>query len=206
MAIKDLDALLKRYSDGEIKDVSAFEAELNKSLAVDWVPKSTFNETNEKLKLAEKQSKDSASQLEELKNKAGLADEYKTKIDELTASQKKEREDYEKNILDLKHGYALDNALTASKAKNIKALKGMLDMSKVSFDGDTIKGLDEQIEAIKKSDSYLFDDIPDDEGNPNPTPAPKPTFGSGLTKGEPQPTPKFSAFEAKMRQAAGLPV
>ena len=205
MAIKDLDALLKRYTDGEIKDVSAFEAELNKSLAVDWVPKSTFNETNEKLKLAEKQSKDSASQLEELRSRAGLADEYKTKIDELTASQKKEREDYEKNILDLKHGYALDNALTASKAKNIKALKGMLDMSKISFDGDTIKGLDEQIEAIKKSDAYLFD-ISDDVEEPDPTPAPKPTFGSGLTKGEPQPSPKFSAFEAKMRQAAGLPV
>ena len=190
MAIKDLDALLKRYTDGEIKDVSAFEAELNKSLAVDWVPKSTFNETNEKLKLAEKQSKDSASQLEELRSRAGLADEYKTKIDELTAS---------------KHGYALDNALTASKAKNIKALKGMLDMSKISFDGDTIKGLDEQIEAIKKSDAYLFD-ISDDVEEPDPTPAPKPTFGSGLTKGEPQPSPKFSAFEAKMRQAAGLPV
>lgn len=205
MAIKDLDALLKRYTDGEIKDVSAFEAELNKSLAVDWVPKSTFNETNEKLKLAEKQGKDSASQLEELRSRAGLADEYKTKIDELTAAQKKEREDYEKNILDLKHGYALDNALTASKAKNIKALKGMLDMSKVTFDGDSIKGLDEQIEAIKKSDAYLFD-ISDGEEDPDPTPAPKPTFGSGLTKGEPQPSPKFSAFEAKMRQAAGLPV
>lgn len=204
MAIKDLDALLQRYTDGEIKDASAFESELNKSLAVDWVPKSTFNETNEKLKLAEKQSRDSASQLEELKNRAGLADEYKTKIDELTASQAKEREDYEKNILDLKHGYAIDNALTASKAKNIKALKGMLDMSKVTFDGDTIKGLDEQIEAIRKSDAYLFDISEDD--TPDPTPAPKPTFGSGLTKGEPQPTPKFSALEARMRQAAGLPV
>ena len=202
MAIKDLDKMLDRYKSGEIANVDDFEKELNKSLSLDWVPKTTFNELNEKHKLSEKQSKELSDQLSGLKDKAGLADEYKSQIDKLTESQNAEKQNFEKQLADLKNGYALDAALTGAKAKNVRAVKGLLDMSKISFDGDNIKGLDDQLKALKESDAYLFDIT--DEGDPNPT-TPKPFFGNGgggdTSKGGAGiPT----SLEAKMRAAAGL--
>lgn len=201
MAIKGLKDLLDKFRNGEIADDAAFESELNKALPDTWVPKTTFNELNDKHKLAEKQSKELSDQLATLKDKAGLADEYKTKIDELTAAQKTEKENFDKQLAELKNGYALDDALRGAKARNVKALKGMLDMSKITYDGDKVLGLDDQIKALKESDSYLFEEETSAELNP---PQSKPSFGSGLTKGDPNNGNHFSKLEAQMRRAAGL--
>ena len=203
MSIKGLKDLLEKFRNGEIADDAAFESELNKALPDTWVPKTTFNELNDKHKLAEKQSKELSDQLATLKNKAGLADEYKTKIDELTAAQKTEKENFDKQLAELKNGYALDDALRGAKARNVKALKGMLDMSKITYDGDKVLGLDDQIKALKESDAYLFEE----EETPADTNPPqlKPSFGSGLTKGDPNNGGNhFSKLEAQMRHAAGL--
>lgn len=53
--------------------------------------------------------------------------------------------------------YRLEDALKANKAKNLKAVKSLLDVDKLSIEGEEIKGLKEQLEALKTSDSYLFD-------------------------------------------------
>ena len=52
---------------------------------------------------------------------------------------------------------AIENALTAAGAKNSKAVKALLDVSKVKLGEDgKLSGWDEQIKAIQKSDGYLF--------------------------------------------------
>ena len=57
----------------------------------------------------------------------------------------------------LKLDNAVDTALTAAGAKNSKAVKALLDMSKVKLGEDgKLSGWDEQISAVQKSDSYLF--------------------------------------------------
>lgn len=202
MAIKGLKDLLEKFRSGEIADDAAFESELNKALPEDWIPKTTYNELNDKHKLAEKQSKELSDQLAALKDKAGLADEYKTKIDELTAAQKTEKENFDKQLSDIRHGYLLDDALRATKARNIKAVKGMIDTSKITYDGDKVLGLDDQIKALKESDAYLFEE--GEPAEPDP-PQPKPSFGSGLTKGDPNNGGNhFTKLEAQMRHAAGL--
>ena len=61
---------------------------------------------------------------------------------------------------DLKVANALEKALTEAKAKNAKAVQALLELAddvELADDG-TIKGLDEKIKALKKSDAYLFDD------------------------------------------------
>ena len=160
MAIKNLENLLDRFGKGEISS-DDFEKELNKVLPEDWVPKSTYNELNDKHKLSEKQLRETTEQLSGLKDKAGLADEYKSQIDKLTESQKAEKEGFEKQIVEMRHGYALDAALTAAKARNVKAVKAMLDMDKITWEGDAIKGLDDQLKAIRESDGYLFEQAED---------------------------------------------
>ena len=43
MAIKGLSELLKKHKDGELDDAQ-FEAELNKALPEDWIPKAKYND------------------------------------------------------------------------------------------------------------------------------------------------------------------
>lgn len=198
MAIKNLESLLERFKKGEVASSDDFEKELNKLLPEDWMPKSTYNELNDKYKLSEKQLKETTEQLSELNNKAGLADEYKAQIDKLTESQKAEKEGFEKQIAEMRHGYALDAALTAAKARNVKAVKAMLDMDKITWEGDAIKGLDDQLKAIRESDGYLFEQAEDS----NQTPPRKPTFSGTNPKGNDPQAP--SGLEAAMMKAAGL--
>lgn len=60
--------------------------------------------------------------------------------------------------------HALDNALKDAKCKNVKAVKALLNLDDAKLDGDKIEGLESQIEALKKSDEYLFE-----TGQPAPT-------------------------------------
>ena len=53
--------------------------------------------------------------------------------------------------------YALEGALTNAKSKNNKALKALLDMNSIKYQEGKLEGLQEQIEALQKDASYLFD-------------------------------------------------
>lgn len=77
------------------------------------------------------------------------ADEYKTKFEE---SEKNRKEELEK----LQFEHKLEGALSGAKAKNIKAVKALLDMEGLKLNKDEIVGLNEQLENIKKENDYLF--------------------------------------------------
>lgn len=172
MAIKGLEELLTRFKNGEIADASSFEAELNKALAPDWTPKSVFNELNEKHKLTDSQLKEAQTQLETLKTKAGLSEEYKAQIDKLTADHATAKAEFEKQIVDMKNDYNLTSALSKAKARDAKLVKSVIDATKLIYNEDgTITGLDEQLKTARESYSYLF------ETEAVETPTPKPTFG-----------------------------
>lgn len=86
------------------------------------------------------------------------ADDYKAKFEETEEKAKKE-------IETLKFNHAIENALGASKAKNVKAVKALLNMEGLKLNGEEIIGLKEQIENIKKDNDYLFGDTePDGTG------------------------------------------
>ena len=82
--------------------------------------------------------------------------EMQNKIDELENKNKSMKEESDKQLLETKKNLLIENSLISSKAKNLKAIKGLLDMEKITVENDSIKGLDEQINALKQSDSYLF--------------------------------------------------
>lgn len=60
----------------------------------------------------------------------------------------------------------IEVALLGAKAKNTKAVRALLDESKISLDGENVIGLNEQLEALKKDAAYLFGE--DKPGNPPP--------------------------------------
>lgn len=65
---------------------------------------------------------------------------------------------YDTDIAAAKLDNALNLALIEAKAKNPKLARAALDMSKIKLDGDKLSGLTEQVEALKKSDGYLFEE------------------------------------------------
>ncbi len=104
------------------------------------------------------QISDRDKQLETLKNSTGDVEAMKQQIATLQADNKAKDEAHAAEIKQLKIDAAIDSALTGAKAKNntaVKALLKDLDKAELAEDG-TIKGLAEQIEALQKSDAYLF--------------------------------------------------
>ena len=128
--------------------------------------------------------KERDKQLETLKNSPDNPETLKQQIQQLQDDNKAKDEAHQKEIKELKVNSALEKALTNAKAKNAKAVQALLDLGddvELNEDG-TIKGLDEKIKALKKSDAYMFNDdkqtvkidgakpnaSPNDPANPNP--------------------------------------
>lgn len=86
--------------------------------------------------------KKSTESSEELQTKIS---EYETQIEELQNQSQLQQK-----------GNAVDLALLESGARNLKPVKALIDLEKVKVDDHGVFGLDEQIEAIKESDDYLF--------------------------------------------------
>lgn len=110
---------------------------------------------------------DRDKQLTEIKRSAGDNEELKSKIKALQDANKQAAEDYQAKLAEQSKETKIELALRDAKAKNPKAVKALLDLSKVSVDGDNLIGFNEQIEKIKETDAYLFQKE-DDEQNKKP--------------------------------------
>ena len=124
-----------------------------------FIPKSRFDEVNNAKNTAEALVKERDAQIEEVKKSVGDNEELKKQIETLQADNKAKDDAHAAEIKKLKIDSAIETALSGAKAKNnlaVKALLKDLENAELGEDG-TIKGLAEQIEALQKSDSYLFE-------------------------------------------------
>lgn len=124
-----------------------------------FIPKTRFDEVNNAKNTAEALVKTRDEQIETLKNSTGDVGELKKQIEGLQKENQDAAEAHAAEIKQLKIDAAVEAALTGAKAKNslaVKALLKDLDKAELGEDG-TIKGLAEQIEALQKSDEYLFE-------------------------------------------------
>lgn len=123
-----------------------------------YIEKSEFNNANESIKDYKKQLKDRDKQLDDLKGKVKDNEELTKEIDKLKDDNKKVTDDYEAKLTKLTFDTKFERALSVYKSKNSKALKALLDMEKVSLDGENFIGLEDQIKSLKESDPYLFEE------------------------------------------------
>lgn len=107
-------------------------------------------------KVLEKEKGDKEKALADLQKSTITKEEYDNKIKEIEGNAKKEHEEYVLNQL-------LDQAMEDAKVlknENARAsIKGLLDMEKVTISKDqkSLIGVKEQLEAMKKTDSYFFE-------------------------------------------------
>ena len=132
----------------------------DKKIMVDdgnFIPKSRFDQVNQAKKELEVQLKDRDTQLADLSKNNKDNESLLNQIKDLQALNKQTTTDYENKINQMQFDYALDGALTNAKSKNNKALKALLDMNSIKYQEGKLEGLQEQIEALQKDASYLFD-------------------------------------------------
>lgn len=123
-----------------------------------YVPKSRFNEVNEENKTLKNQVSDRDKQIDGLKKSAGDNEDLKKQIETLQADNKAKDEAHAKELKQLRVDAAVEKALSDSGALNLTATKALLkdlDKAELSDDG-SVKGLKEQIEALKGADDTKF--------------------------------------------------
>lgn len=104
------------------------------------------------------QVSDRDGQLDDLRKNAGKNEELEATIKQLQEDNKATAAKYQNDLAAKEKGFKIEGALRDAKAKNVKAVLSLIDTEKVSVQKDgTLDGLTDQIEAVKKSDSYLFD-------------------------------------------------
>lgn len=125
-----------------------------------YVPYERFKELVDEKNKLKTDIADRDKQFETLKNSTGDVEAMKEQIATLQAENKSKDEAHAAEIRQMKINSALESALIGSKAKNLTAVKALIkDLDKAELQDDgSIKGLEEQIAALKKSDSYLFEE------------------------------------------------
>jgi hypothetical protein len=182
-----LKELLKKAGIEEGK-LDGVIADISKELPKHFIPKDKYNEVAEAKKKLEADIQERDKQLEQLKAAAGANEELKKQIETLQAENKKASEEWQAKMAQIQLDFAIEKALTAAKAKNVKAVKALLDLEKVKLDGEQLLGLDDQLKTLKETDPYLFGDSgkvgsgtnPPGAGDPEVNPWKKETWN--LTK------------------------
>ena len=127
------------------------------SLDGNLVTKTRFNEVNEENKTLKQSVADRDKQLEDVKKSSGDNAKLKKQIETLQQQNAEQQKAHEAELKQLKLDNAIDTALTAAGAKNVKAVKPFIDTTKIKLGEDgKLTGLDEQLKEVQKTEGYLF--------------------------------------------------
>ncbi|AXN58361.1 head scaffolding protein [Bacillus phage Wes44] len=163
------------------------------------IPKSRLDDKIAELQTANDTIAERDKQLKDLSKAAEGNDDLKKQIADLTAANKKAADDHAAALQKVHYDTALEKALTGAKARNRKALTALLDLDKVKLEGESLTGLDEQLKALRESDSYLFEEEQKKEEDEPPTEPPvrRPRFSAGQQQGNNDPSDLIAAKLAK---------
>ena len=135
---------------------------ITKSMASNKIYITSLENIDERYNKLKDQKKDLETQLgtanttiTDLKKYEKNNEELKGKI----AAYETEKSNYEKMLSDKDFDYALDKALSSYKCKNSKIVKNLLERDKLKLDGESIIGLKDQMDSIKKENDFLFESV-----------------------------------------------
>lgn len=169
----------------ELKELGLTDEQIGSIMALHGV---TVNELNSRVSTAEQQATQYQEQLEKNQNElndfkanAKGNEDLTKQLEDLQSRFDEIKTSSEQQIADLKKSSAIDLALTQAGAKNIKAAKALLDGESLELTDEGLKGLDEQLTALKESDGYLFGQS--EQVPPNPD-GKKATFSGNASSGQ----------------------
>jgi len=121
-----------------------------------YIPIDKFNSKLEEVKQQKEQLDEYKKQLKEIEKKAKGNEELENTIKDLRADNEKKDLDYQATIKAKDKDFAIQNGIKGEQGKNVKAIKALLDMDKITVDDKGITGLSDQLKKLKESDAYLF--------------------------------------------------
>lgn len=167
----------------------AYTEEIDKKVSEEigkgFVARADFNALNAEKKGLTETVKARDEQLKALQASTGDADALKAQIKQLQEDNKTAAETHAAEIKKIRVDSAVEAALVGAKAKNVKAVKALLDLSNPELAEDgTVKGLAEQIQKLTTAaeTGFLFDTesgkpafkgLKPGEGSNNPAPGEK---------------------------------
>ncbi|MFD1670940.1 phage scaffolding protein [Agrilactobacillus yilanensis] len=115
----------------------------------------TLKQENESLKT---QITDRDKDLKGLQKQLKYNDDVSQQLTDLQSKYDADTQSLTEQLNTTKLNGALNNALTAAKVRNTKAIKGLLDMDSIKLnDKGELVGVNDQLDLLKKSNAYLFD-------------------------------------------------
>jgi len=141
-----------------------------------YVGKEKFDASEMTITDLRKQLADRDKDIAALKKSTGDNETLTKQLTDLQGKYKTDTEALQNKISQNALNAALDLGITKAKGKNTKAIKALLDTSKMTVKDDgTIDGFDAALDGLKKSDGYLFENVETTpEGNGFQTGAPNP--------------------------------
>lgn len=123
----------------------------------DYVPKTQLAEVEKERDGLKATVAERDGQLETLKKSSGDNAALQQQIADLQKANEDQREAHDAEIAQLRLDNAVEAALLTAGAKNVKAVRALMDADKLRLEKDgTVTGLSDQIKAIQKSDAYMF--------------------------------------------------
>lgn len=121
-----------------------------------FVPLYRFNEINDKMKTYKSQLDEKIEENKTLSSKVGDTEKLNKEIQDLKDANAKATTEHTSAIASIKKSNAIEGVLRDKKAKNVTAVKALLDLDKITYENDKLEGLDDQIKTLMESDSSKF--------------------------------------------------
>lgn len=176
---KELEKLLKKVelTDDQIAAIDKEMTDNKVFVTQEEKIEERYSKAKDQKEALDKELKEANDLIADLKKSTASNDELQAKIAD---SEKRVTELQEQNQLQAKQS-AVDLALVKNGAKNPRAVNALLDAEKIELGDGGVKGLDEQLEALKESDPYLFQSD-NEEGQPSIVNEESPNGSSGNEK------------------------
>lgn len=121
---------------------------------------SKLNELQSTVDSYKEDNKQKDNELKDLQEKAKNGDDLQQTISDLRQANEDREKERQKEIKELKFNHNLENKLRDVGARNVKAVRALLDSENLKFNDEEneVIGLQDQLEKLRESDSYLFAD------------------------------------------------
>lgn len=149
-----LEVLKKLYGEAVTEEsLERFKEELGKR----FVPKADFNQRGEELKMLREKAAQQEEALADFQKLLQEKEALQQALLEAEAKQAELIEAYEGREAQERLRGALERALKEAGARNVTAVKALLDMGSITLENGELKGFFEQLRELKKENGYLFE-------------------------------------------------
>lgn len=148
------EVLKKLYGEAVTEEsLETFREELGKR----FVPKAEFNQRGEELKALKEKNAELEKELDRCRGTAAAVEAEKGELKAQGEAYAAEIEGLKKREAELTKQHLIDRVLMQEKARNLTAVKALLNMEGISLENGELCGLADQLCQLKEECGYLFE-------------------------------------------------